>query len=122
MNKMVFAGTPPGAMFFGGLPPGQMFFGGEAPTTKGLYRALRMSEPEAVAYYEGLKERIEDGKRAQLVMNALQALHRQQKAIEMGAHIGASLPPEGCTTPNGRFLSKEAMTRLLMACYAAASR
>jgi len=112
MTKMVFAETP----------SGQTFFGGEAPTTRSLYRALRRAEPEAVAYYEDLKERIEDGKRAELVMGALQALHRQQRAIEIGAHIGASLPPEGCVTPNGLFLSKEAMTRLLMACYAAASR
>jgi hypothetical protein len=86
--------------------------------TKALYQALRQGNPNAVAYYEKLKERIEDGKRAQLIMNAIQAVHTEHQASR--ASIGAL--PGVCITPNGRVLTPQALSQLVAACYAAASR
>lgn len=86
--------------------------------TKALYQALRQADPRAVAYYEDLKRRIEDGKRAQLIMNAIQAVHAEHKASRPS--IGAL--PGGCITPNGRLLTPQALSQLVAACYAAASR
>ena len=90
-----------------------------SPNMEALYRALRRAEPGAVAYYEGLKKKIEDGKRAELVVRGLQALHHQY-TFQAGAYIGADSSPH--VTPNGRLLTKEAMSQLVAACYAAANR
>lgn len=87
--------------------------------TEKLYRRIRNKDPQAIAYYQDLKRRYEDGKRAELVLNALQALHEQQKMV--AASIGA-LPSAGCTTPSGHYLSQEALSKLVTACYAACRR
>lgn len=90
----------------------------EQGNTKKLYQALRQADPRAVAYYEKLKERIEDGKRAQLIMNAIQAVHAEHQASR--ASIGAL--PGGFVTPNGRVMTPQVLSQLVAACYAAASR
>ena len=114
--------------------------------TRAIYQAIRAGDPKAVAYYRELKVRIEDGKKAELILAAIQAVHEEHKASVSGyappyqplvdcmergdmfslmraqrnqgphAMVGA----EGHITPNGYLLTQGALSQLVSACYAAA--
>jgi hypothetical protein len=101
----------------------------ELTNTERLYVDIYEKRPKAIAYYRNLQRRYEDGKRAEKVLAALQALHERAKAMEAnftveGGCFGepqvSGLLPGGHVTPNGRLLTPEAVSQLVAACYAAA--
>ncbi len=81
-----------------------------------IYRKIRSGDPQAVNYYLNLKKRIADGKRAEMVMAAIRAVHEAQKAPQ--PEIGAV----GYLTPSGHVLTAQAVSQLAAACYAACGR
>jgi hypothetical protein len=58
----------------GALPP-------VTPNARRIYQAVQSGNPAAVQYYKGLRERVEDGKRAQLILDCIQAVHEERKAL-----------------------------------------
>lgn len=85
--------------------------------TEQLYDKITAGDPKAVAYYENLKKRIADGRRAENIRTCIRAIHERRKTMNVKTRVpftGAESYPAGSyITPNGKVLTPTVLTKLV---------